>query len=147
MLNKDKGLVTHDDVFERAARDSKTKADFNRVVDVFNKKDIRRRGHVEFIYAALKKMPEFGSRTRHMVYNQLLDVFSKRGVRATELHSEDVQPLSTAARVWSTAAGADGETMVCVCLRYRSRERKTDASLYMICQFFVFLIFPGIMRM
>ncbi len=77
MLNKDKGLVTHDDVFERAARDSKTKADFNRVVDVFNKKDIRRRGHVEFIYAALKKMPEFGVERDIMVYNKLLDVFPK----------------------------------------------------------------------
>lgn len=77
MLNKDKSLVTHDDLFERAARDSKTKADFNRVVDVFNKKDIRRRGHVEFIYAALKKMPEFEVERDITVYNKLLDVFPK----------------------------------------------------------------------
>ncbi|KAK2913458.1 hypothetical protein Q8A67_001857 [Cirrhinus molitorella] len=76
-LKKDKSLVTHDDLFERAARDSKTKADFNRVVDVFSKKDIRRRGHVEFIYAALKKMPEFGVERDITVYNKLLDVFPK----------------------------------------------------------------------
>ncbi|KTG33041.1 hypothetical protein cypCar_00016906 [Cyprinus carpio] len=78
-LNKasNKSLVTHDDLFERAARDSKTKADFNRVVDVFSKKDIRRRGHVEFIYAALKKMPEFGVEQDITVYNKLLDVFPK----------------------------------------------------------------------
>ncbi|XP_051754580.1 evolutionarily conserved signaling intermediate in Toll pathway, mitochondrial [Ctenopharyngodon idella] len=75
--HKDKTLVTHDDLFERAARDSKTKADFNRVVDVFNKADIRRRGHVEFIYAALKKMPEFGVERDITVYNKLLDVFPK----------------------------------------------------------------------
>lgn len=75
--HKEKTLITHDDLFERAARDSKTKADFNRVVDVFNKADIRRRGHVEFIYAALKKMPEFGVERDIAVYNKLLDVFPK----------------------------------------------------------------------
>ncbi|XP_030636410.1 evolutionarily conserved signaling intermediate in Toll pathway, mitochondrial [Chanos chanos] len=74
---KKKSLVTHDDLFEQAAKDSKTKATFNRVVDVFNKKDIRRRGHVEFIYAALKKMPEFGVERDIAVYNKLLDVFPK----------------------------------------------------------------------
>ncbi|KAL7876148.1 hypothetical protein AOLI_G00111110 [Acnodon oligacanthus] len=74
---KDKSLVTHDDLFAQAAKDAKTKANFNRVVDVFSKKDIRRRGHVEFIYAALKKMPEFGVERDIVVYNKLLDVFPK----------------------------------------------------------------------
>ncbi|KAL6490480.1 hypothetical protein MHYP_G00008250 [Metynnis hypsauchen] len=74
---KDKSLVTHDDLFAQAAKDAKTKANFNRVVDVFSKKDIRRRGHVEFIYAALKKMPEFGVEQDIVVYNKLLDVFPK----------------------------------------------------------------------
>lgn len=46
-------------------------------MDVFNKADIRRRGHVEFIYAALKKMPEFGVERDIAVYNKLLDVFPK----------------------------------------------------------------------
>lgn len=74
---KSKSLVTHDELFERAARDAKIKANFNRVLDTFNKKDIRRRGHVEFIYAALKKMPEFGVERDITVYNKLLDVFPK----------------------------------------------------------------------
>lgn len=74
---KTKSLVTHDELFERAARDAKSKANFNRVLDTFNKKDIRRRGHVEFIYAALKKMPEFGVERDITVYNKLLDVFPK----------------------------------------------------------------------
>ncbi|KAG9338187.1 hypothetical protein JZ751_026937 [Albula glossodonta] len=72
-----KSLVTHDDLFERAAQDSRTKATFNRVVDVFVKQDIRRRGHVEFIYAALKKMPEFGVERDIAVYNKILDIFPK----------------------------------------------------------------------
>ncbi|XP_062849200.1 evolutionarily conserved signaling intermediate in Toll pathway, mitochondrial isoform X2 [Trichomycterus rosablanca] len=74
---KSKSLVTHDDLFERAAKDAKSKASFNRVIETFSKKDIRRRGHVDFIYAALKKMPEFGVERDLAVYNKLLDVFPK----------------------------------------------------------------------
>ncbi|KAK7910277.1 hypothetical protein WMY93_014961 [Mugilogobius chulae] len=69
--------VVQDDLFERVARENKTKATFNRVVDVFTKQDVRRRGHVEFIYAALKKMPDFGVERDITVYNKLLDVFPK----------------------------------------------------------------------
>ncbi|XP_072231968.1 evolutionarily conserved signaling intermediate in Toll pathway, mitochondrial [Leuresthes tenuis] len=72
-----KSLVTRHDLFEQVARESKTKATFNKVIEVFTKRDIRRRGHVEFIYAALKKMPEFGVETDLSVYNKLLDVFPK----------------------------------------------------------------------
>lgn len=75
--NKDKSLLTYEDLFEQVAREVKTKATFNKVVDVFIKRDIRRRGHVEFIYAALKKMPEFGVERDLAVYNKLLDVFPK----------------------------------------------------------------------
>ncbi|KAM3842326.1 evolutionarily conserved signaling intermediate in Toll pathway, mitochondrial [Diretmus argenteus] len=74
---KDKNLVPRDDLFERVAKEAKTKATFTRAVDVFIKRDIRRRGHVEFIYAALKKMPEFGVERDLAVYNKLLDVFPK----------------------------------------------------------------------
>lgn len=73
----DTSLVTHDDLFERVAQDVKTKATFNKAVDFFVKADVRRRGHVEFIYAALKKMPEFGVQGDLAVYNKLLDVFPK----------------------------------------------------------------------
>ncbi|KAG7497570.1 hypothetical protein JOB18_040130 [Solea senegalensis] len=74
---KDKSLVTNDDLFEQVAKDVKVKATFNKVVDVFLNRDVRRRGHVEFIYAALKKMPEFGVERDLAVYNKLLDVFPK----------------------------------------------------------------------
>lgn len=74
---RDKSLVAHDDLFERVDKESRTKATFNKVVDVFIKADVRRRGHVEFIYAALKKMPEFGVEKDLVVYNKLLDVFPK----------------------------------------------------------------------
>ncbi|XP_035005520.2 evolutionarily conserved signaling intermediate in Toll pathway, mitochondrial [Hippoglossus stenolepis] len=74
---RDKSLITHDDLFERVAKDARIKATFNKVLDTFIKRDIRRRGHVEFIYAALKKMPEFGVERDLAVYNKLLDVFPK----------------------------------------------------------------------
>ncbi|XP_066563997.1 evolutionarily conserved signaling intermediate in Toll pathway, mitochondrial [Amia ocellicauda] len=72
-----RSLATPEDLFERLARDSRTKATFNRVLDTFVKRDVRRRGHVEFIYAALSKMPEFGVERDLSVYNKLLDVFPK----------------------------------------------------------------------
>ncbi|XP_061619100.1 evolutionarily conserved signaling intermediate in Toll pathway, mitochondrial isoform X1 [Phyllopteryx taeniolatus] len=59
------------------ATERKTKASFAEALEVFAKADVRRRGHVEFIYAALKKMPEFGVERDLAVYNQLLDVFPK----------------------------------------------------------------------
>lgn len=76
--NKDKGKsLVENDLFEQMAKKNKTKATFNKVVDVFIQQDVRRRGHVEFIYAALKKMPEFGVERDITVYNKLLDVFPK----------------------------------------------------------------------
>ncbi|XP_059210196.1 evolutionarily conserved signaling intermediate in Toll pathway, mitochondrial [Centropristis striata] len=74
---KDKSLATQSDIFDQVAKDIKTKATFNQVVEVFLKRDIRRRGHVEFIYAALEKMPEYGVEEDLAVYNKLLDVFPK----------------------------------------------------------------------
>lgn len=74
---QDTSVATQDDLFELVATESRTKATFGKVVDVFVKKDVRRRGHVEFIYAALKKMPEFGVHKDLAVYNKLLDVFPK----------------------------------------------------------------------
>lgn len=74
---KKSSAATHVDLFEHVAGAFKTKATFNKAVDVFVESDVRRRGHVEFIYAALKKMPEFGVERDLAVYNRLLDVFPK----------------------------------------------------------------------
>ncbi|XP_060887204.1 evolutionarily conserved signaling intermediate in Toll pathway, mitochondrial [Labrus mixtus] len=74
---KNRSLVTQDGLFEQISQDGKSKATFNKVVEVFMKRDARRRGHVEFIYAALAKMQEFGVERDLAVYNKLLDVFPK----------------------------------------------------------------------
>lgn len=81
LLNEDKkknsSALTHGDLFDHVAGAFKTKAAFQKAVDVYVKSEVRRRGHVEFIYAALKKMPEFGVERDLAVYNKLLDVFPK----------------------------------------------------------------------
>ncbi|XP_061135329.1 evolutionarily conserved signaling intermediate in Toll pathway, mitochondrial isoform X2 [Syngnathus typhle] len=60
-----------------AGAEHKSKASFAEALRAFAEADVRRRGHVEFIYAALMKMPEFGVERDLAVYNQLLDVFPK----------------------------------------------------------------------
>ncbi|XP_033029303.1 evolutionarily conserved signaling intermediate in Toll pathway, mitochondrial isoform X2 [Lacerta agilis] len=72
-----RALVTVEDIFESTTVAAKTKATFQEAVDIFCKRDIRHRGHVEFIYAALKKMPEYGVEKDINVYNKILDVFPK----------------------------------------------------------------------
>ncbi|KAG6921522.1 ECSIT signaling integrator [Chelydra serpentina] len=75
--SRDGSLVPFDELFERAREGDRTKAAFSRAVELFCQRDIRRRGHVEFIKAALRKMPEFGVERELDVYNKILDVFPK----------------------------------------------------------------------
>ncbi|XP_068130380.1 evolutionarily conserved signaling intermediate in Toll pathway, mitochondrial [Hyperolius riggenbachi] len=59
------------------AKQQKDKASFVQVLEVFCRADVRRRGHVEMIEAALKFMPYFGVEKDLEVYNKILDVFPK----------------------------------------------------------------------
>ena len=77
MKEIDKSMLSRDELFERVPRDAKTKAAFDHAIAAFTERDRRRRGHVEFIYAALQKMAEFGVERDLAVYNRLLDVFPK----------------------------------------------------------------------
>nr|XP_020647245.1 evolutionarily conserved signaling intermediate in Toll pathway, mitochondrial [Pogona vitticeps] len=72
-----RALEPVENVFERASKDGKTKAAFQKALELFCQQDVRRRGHIEFIYAAVKKMPEFGVQKDINVYNKILDVFPK----------------------------------------------------------------------
>ena len=53
---KDKELVSRE-FFEDTAE--KNRDTFKNAIEIFNKRDIRKRGSVEFIYAALKHMKQF----------------------------------------------------------------------------------------
>lgn len=59
------------------AGDARDKANFVRALQSFSQRSVHKRGHVDFIYLALRKMPQFGVERDLAVYNMLLDVFPK----------------------------------------------------------------------
>ncbi|XP_052610594.1 evolutionarily conserved signaling intermediate in Toll pathway, mitochondrial [Peromyscus californicus insignis] len=71
----------HEELFKQSAYGEQDKASFLRAVRSFGEHSVRKRGHVDFIYLALRKMPEFGVERDLSVYNLLLDVFPKEVFR------------------------------------------------------------------
>lgn len=67
----------HVHAFERAASFGKTKESFHGVIDSFLAKDKTRRGHMEFLKAAMHYMEEFGLVKDVETYNRMLDVFPR----------------------------------------------------------------------
>ncbi|EDW58682.2 evolutionarily conserved signaling intermediate in Toll pathway, mitochondrial [Drosophila virilis] len=59
------------------AAQEKTKNSYLTMVEIFAERDVHRRNHVEFIYAALKHMPDFGVEHDLEVYKALIDVMPK----------------------------------------------------------------------
>ncbi|XP_072458374.1 evolutionarily conserved signaling intermediate in Toll pathway, mitochondrial isoform X4 [Notamacropus eugenii] len=72
-----KTLEPYEDFFEQASGGQRNKTGFSRAVRAFVQRDMRKRGHVDFIYLALRKMPEYGVQHDLSVYNLLLDIFPK----------------------------------------------------------------------
>uniref|UniRef100_D3TPK5 Evolutionarily conserved signaling intermediate in Toll pathway, mitochondrial n=1 Tax=Glossina morsitans morsitans TaxID=37546 RepID=D3TPK5_GLOMM len=60
-----------------AEASEKTKGVYMSMVEIFTERDIRRRNHVEFIYAAMKHMAEFGVERDLEVYKALINVLPK----------------------------------------------------------------------
>ena len=67
----------HVHAFDRAASFGKTKENFHGVIDNFLAKDKTRRGHMEFLKAAMHYMEEFGLVKDVETYNRMLDVFPR----------------------------------------------------------------------
>lgn len=70
----EKQVTTYDPFM---AKPQKTKETYLEVIKMFEGQDTRRRGHVEFIYAALSRMSEFGVQKDLEVYKALVDVLPK----------------------------------------------------------------------
>lgn len=70
----DKRVVNYDPFANRTLKDKKT---YLTLVKMFEDRDTRRRGHVEFIYAALARMKEFGVQKDLEVYKALIEVLPK----------------------------------------------------------------------
>lgn len=77
-LKISKAVVSkHVHSFERAASFGKTKENFIGVIDNFLAKDRYRRGHMEFLKAAMHYMEEFDLVKDVETYNRMLDVFPR----------------------------------------------------------------------
>ncbi|XP_007951803.1 evolutionarily conserved signaling intermediate in Toll pathway, mitochondrial [Orycteropus afer afer] len=76
-----KALAPHEELFEQAPGGERDKASFVRTVQNFGQHSVRKRGHVDFIYLALRKMRHYGVERDLAVYNLLLDVFPKEVFR------------------------------------------------------------------
>lgn len=70
----EKRVTIHDPFYSQPQKNKET---YLEVVKMFEGRDNRRRGHVEFIYAALARMKEFGVQKDLEVYKALIDVLPK----------------------------------------------------------------------
>ncbi|XP_049732908.1 evolutionarily conserved signaling intermediate in Toll pathway, mitochondrial isoform X3 [Elephas maximus indicus] len=76
-----KGLAPHQELFGQAPSGERDKASFVQAVQNFKQHSVRRRGHVDFIYLALRQMRQYGVERDLAVYNLLLDIFPKEVFR------------------------------------------------------------------
>ncbi|KAM6216778.1 evolutionarily conserved signaling intermediate in Toll pathway, mitochondrial [Rhynchocyon petersi] len=76
-----KAVAPHEELFGQAPGGEQDKASFVRAVQNFGQHNVRKRGHVDFIYLALSKMRQYGVERDLAVYNMLLDVFPKEVFR------------------------------------------------------------------
>ncbi|XP_036739501.2 evolutionarily conserved signaling intermediate in Toll pathway, mitochondrial isoform X1 [Manis pentadactyla] len=76
-----KTLAPHEELFRQASDGARDKASFVQAVQNFGQYSVHKRGHVDFIYLALRKMREYGVERDLAVYNLLLDIFPKEVFR------------------------------------------------------------------
>lgn len=76
---KEKKLILHsDEYFQQFSDQAKNQALFKSAVDCYlQKENTYRRGHVEFAYASIKRMKDFGSNKDLSSYKKILEVFPK----------------------------------------------------------------------
>ncbi|XP_036987266.2 evolutionarily conserved signaling intermediate in Toll pathway, mitochondrial isoform X2 [Artibeus jamaicensis] len=76
-----KALSPHEELFRQSPDAARDKASFVQAVQNFGQHNVHKRGHVDFIYLALRKMREYGVEQDLAVYNLLLDIFPKEVFR------------------------------------------------------------------
>lgn len=87
-LNAEKTLVTKD-FFDNIQ--DKRKETFLDMIHIFESRDVHRRGHVEFIYAALRHMEEFGVHKDLEVYKSLINILPKGKYIPTNIFQAEFQ--------------------------------------------------------
>lgn len=73
--NSQSKVLVKIDSFENVT--DKNKNSYLDMVKIFHNRDVHRRGHVEFIYSALRNMESFGVHKDLEVYKSLIDVLPK----------------------------------------------------------------------
>lgn len=76
---KEKDLIVHqENIFDEVAKKAQNKETFKAAIAKYLRvQGVYRRGHVEFIYAALNKMSMFGVQRELSIYKALVDLFPK----------------------------------------------------------------------
>ncbi|KRZ85487.1 Evolutionarily conserved signaling intermediate in Toll pathway, mitochondrial [Trichinella sp. T8] len=72
-----KALTVVDEVFDTIPPEDRNKKTFEKALGMYLRTNVTRRGHTEFIYAALKRMKEFGVHKDLESYKRLLEIFPK----------------------------------------------------------------------
>jgi len=74
---KEKQLIVHQgEYFDKVAKQERNRQTFQKAVKLYLKHNsIHRRGHVEFLYAALDRVTEFDAQNDLTTYKQLLTLF------------------------------------------------------------------------
>lgn len=71
--------------------ENKDRDSYLQMVTIFENRDVHRRNHVEFIYAALKNMQEFGVHRDIEVYKALINVMPKGKFIPTNMFQAEFQ--------------------------------------------------------
>uniref|UniRef100_A0A915I2R5 Evolutionarily conserved signaling intermediate in Toll pathway, mitochondrial n=1 Tax=Romanomermis culicivorax TaxID=13658 RepID=A0A915I2R5_ROMCU len=83
-------LVKQTHFFDQIPVDSKNQEAFEKAISMFRERNVHLRGHVDFIFAALKRMKEFGVHENLEVYRQLVDLFPKGKMVARNIIQADI---------------------------------------------------------
>lgn len=84
-----KALVKSTQPFDSIPQHMRTKETFEQAVEHFQKRTINARGHVDFIYAALRQMKTFNVHEDLEVYKKLVDLFPVGKMKATNVFQTD----------------------------------------------------------
>ena len=84
-------IISQGSFFDKTAKNTRNKETFKVAVATYLKKEgVYRRGHVEFIYAALDRMKEFNVARDIDGYKYLIELFPKRKMIATNIWQSEM---------------------------------------------------------
>lgn len=72
---QEKSIMLRQKLFDDIEKKQRKKVTFHGAIETFKQRDKYHRGHVEFIYAAMKKMKEFGVEEDLETYKRLISLF------------------------------------------------------------------------